>query len=217
MTKHYSRNSALPDAEMTRYVPLFYASPSETAYLTYLIVGQAGVWISRTANQMLRALGEWMVLANLLQARSVGMKLVLASRDIFKILKAVIRLNPVLMVDFQSARTRADEGKQHQRVPTSNLYNVVLGESRSQITPNSPTGPPNIGSLRRSPPALVASNSPEIGNGVKPFVAWDFAPLFRFKFLSGKFLSSHCRNLLDRFGVWSGSFAVQPACGPFVF
>jgi hypothetical protein len=153
---------------------------------------------------------------------------VLSPSAVFKVGGAVVGLISVLVVNFSTnKRPRTQEGQSDETV------NVKPGcfpwlspnvQSDSGITAL-PTISPNCKSenfLGAVCPienkVSFPSHSAQTGDRIKSGnTEWGSTPFFRRQLFCGKLLLSHCRNLLDRFGMWSGSFAVQPAFGPFLF
>ncbi len=144
----------------------------------------------------------------------VGMLNVVEVRHVFQITSPVVRWLSEFMVYLVPKWTRPKKGSCDQLVYADidplmiarqrNPHVSIFGRSRlEQVI------------CARSLSADNPSYTSQVANRILSGIDRAITPFFRRQFFSGKFLFSHCGNLLSRFAFWLGSFTVQSVSEPF--
>lgn len=140
---------------------------------------------------------------------------------IFQVTQTIVVLVRVFVVNAIPHWSRANKGVHHKRCDLEACLLPVFCKGGNAIKRRAPRLENPSGFSLWIWTAItrrVSSYTTKIRHGIQPLISDNIAPFFRLQVVWGKLIISHDMNLLKQwFKLWSGSFTVQPVCGPFVF
>jgi len=143
----------------------------------------------------------------------VAMADVLTWRHILYIAQAGIKFIHVDMVNLVSNGTLPEKRERYKSMNIK-CFISILAKSEFKVAPCADAGGQNAG--RSNAPSSKAAHPPQVADLVALKAGYRL-PCFSRKFFGCIFDDSHDLNLRSRLGLWSGSFAVQPAFEPLLF
>lgn len=141
---------------------------------------------------------------------------VLLTCHVFQIAKAIVKRVAVNVVDLESRRAGPDKRESDQPVNFKSPPCAVTGKLDGLISGASGIGTENA-PCEGVCSGILSSDSPDVRDGIVPFIPNNREPCFILQFFNGKVFDSQDVNLHRQVSFWSGSLAAETACGPLVF